>query len=125
MALPTAVGEKRDELARAARLLGENLSRRAFGERGPDLNVSLADIEQFLRPLVEAMASGFLAVSAKEQTQRLAETMPCPDCGRECPRSDHQRTLRAEHGSFTWSEPVCDCSHCERSFFPSAGRTED
>jgi hypothetical protein len=51
--------------------------------------------------------------------------MPCPDCGRECPRSDHARTLRAEHGSFTWSEPVCHCSHCERSFFPSARRAQD
>ena len=89
------------------------------------MNVSLADMEQSLRPLVEAMASGFLAVAAKEQTQRLAETMPCPDCGRECPRSDHDRMLRAEHGSFTWSEPVCHCSHCERSFFPSARRAED
>lgn len=125
MALPTAVHGKRDELAQVARLIGESLSRRAFGERGPDLNVTLADIEQFLRPLVEAMAGGFLAVSAKEQTQRLAETMPCPDCGRECPRSDHERTLRAEHGAFTWSEPVCDCSHCERSFFPSARRAQD
>jgi len=125
IALSPAVDEKRDELARTARLLGENLSRRAFGERGPDVNVSLADIEQFLRPLVEAMASGFLAVSAKEQTQRLAETLPCPDCGRECLRSDHERTLRAEHGSFAWSEPVCDCLHCKRSFFPSARRAQD
>ena len=125
MALTVAVTQMQDELVGSARLLGENLSRRAFGERGPDLNVTLTDLEQLLRPLVEAMAGGFLAVSAEEQTQRLAETMPCPTCGHECPRSDHQRTLTAEQGGFTWSEPVCDCSRCERSFFPSADRAED
>ena len=124
MAITTAEA-KRDELVRTARLLGENLSRRAFGECGPDLKVTLVDLEQFLRPLVEAMASGFLAVSAGEQTQRLADTLPCPTCGRECSRTEHQRTLIAEHGPFTWSEPACHCSHCERSFFPSAHRAQD
>lgn len=124
MAITTAE-VKRDELLRAARLLGENLSRRAFGERGPDLNVTLVDLEQFLRPLVEAMASGFLGVAAGEQTQRLPETLPCPTCGRECSRTEHERTVTGEHGPFTWSEPACHCSHCERSFFPSTHRAQD
>jgi NADH pyrophosphatase NudC (nudix superfamily) len=125
MAIPASVEGKREELVRSARLLGENLSRRAFGERGPDLKVTLADLEQFLRPLVEAMAGGFLAISAEEQTQRLPETLPCPTCGRECSRSEHGRALVAEQGPFTWCEPVCHCEHCERSFFPSADRAED
>lgn len=125
MAIPAAIEEKRDELVRAARLLGENLSRRAFGEHGPDLKVTLADMEQFMRPLVEALTGGFLAVSTQDQTQRLAQTLPCPTCGRACSRSEHKRTLRGEHGPFTWSEPVCHCEHCERSFFPSAAGAED
>ncbi|HLQ43938.1 MAG TPA: hypothetical protein VK137_04350, partial [Planctomycetaceae bacterium] len=105
MSLTKSVEAKRDELVRSARLLGENLSGRAFGERGPDLNVTLADLEQFLRPLVQAMAGGFLAASADEQTQRLAETLPCPTCGRGCSREEQERTLTAEDGPFTWSEP--------------------
>lgn len=125
MAMTKAVEAKREELVRAARLLGENLSRRSFGERGPDLKVTLTDLEQFLRPLIQAMAGGFLAVSASEQAQRLAETLPCPTCGRECSREDHERTLTAADGPLTWSEPVCHCEHCERSFFPSADRAED
>jgi hypothetical protein len=125
MAISGAADARRDELLQVARLCGENLSRRAFGERGPDLKVSLADLEQFLRPLIEAMAGGFLATSAEEQTQRLAESVPCPTCGRECSRSEHKRTLRGEQGPFTWAEPKCHCKHCERSFFPSAGRAED
>lgn len=125
MPMTKTVEAQREELVQAARLLGENLSRRSFGERGPDLNVTLTDLEQFLRPLVQALAGGFLAVSASEQAQRLAETLPCPTCGRECPREEHKRTLTAAEGPLTWSEPVCHCEHCERSFFPSANRAED
>jgi hypothetical protein len=125
MAISAMIETRREELLQVARLCGENLSRRAFGERGPDLKVTLADMEQFLGPLVEAMARGFLAVSAAEQTQRLPDTLPCPACGRECLRSDGDRTLRGEHGPFSWSEPRCYCEHCERSFFPSTDRPED
>ena len=125
MSLTKTVEEKRDELVRSARLAGENLSRRAFGERGPDLNVTLVDLEEVLRPMVQAMTSGFLATSAKEQAERLAETLPCPTCGRECSREEHERTLTAEDGPFTWSEPACHWTHCDRSFFPSADGIED
>lgn len=125
MAMTKTVEAKREDLLQAARLLGENLLRRSFGERGPDLKVTLTDLEQFLRPLVQALAGGFLAVSAREQAQRLAETLPCPTCGRECSREEHERTLTAADGPLTWSEPVCHCEHCERSFFPSADRAED
>ena len=103
MPMSKTVESKRDELVQSARLLGKNLSRRAFGERGPDLNVTLTDLEQFLRPLVQAMAGGFLAASAEEQTQRLSETLPCPTCGRECSREDHQRTLTSAEGPLTWA----------------------
>ncbi len=125
MALTATVEAKREELVQSARLLGENLSRRAFGERGPDLNVTLTDLELLLRPLAEAMAAGFLGVSAGEQTQRLAKALPCPTCGRECLRSDQERALVGEQGPFIWLEPVCHCEPCERSFFPSADRAQD
>jgi hypothetical protein len=124
MAISASVEEKRAELVQAARLWGENLSRRAFGERGPDLKVTLTDLELLLRPIIEAVAGGFLAVSAQEQTQRLAEFLPCPTCGQACSRSEHQRTLQGEQGPFAWSEPRCYCEHCERFFFPSADCAE-
>ena len=47
MSMTKAVETQRDEWVRSARLLGEDLSRRAFGERGPDWNVTLEDLEQF------------------------------------------------------------------------------
>jgi hypothetical protein len=125
MTLRPTVQSKQDELMRSARLLGENLSRRAFGEGGPDLDVTLTDLEQFLEPLVVAVAAGFLGLSTDQQAGRLAEALPCPTCGRECLRSDQERSLVAEHGTFTWREPVCHCEHCQRSFFPSTGDLED
>ena len=88
------------------------------------MNVTLADLEDLLRPLVQALAGGFLSVSAEEQSQRLQETLPCPTCGRECSRSRRRRRLAADQGPLTWDEPVCHCSHCERSFFPSADGAE-
>ena len=111
MSMTKVVETQRDEWVRSARLLGEGLSRRAFGERGPDWNVTLEDLEQFLRPLIATRAGGFLAESASEQTQRLAETLPCPSCGRECSRKEHERTLPAAERPFTWSEPACHCEY--------------
>lgn len=125
MAISATTSGKREELLRVARLYGENLSRQAFGEQGPDLKVTLADLELLLRPMVEALAGGFLTGSAEGQAQRLSDSLPCPTCGRECSLSTADRTLRAEHGSFTWAEPQCCCPHCERFFFPPADRVEN
>lgn len=125
MAIAAAVLAKRDELVRLVQTLGENLSREAFGDRGPDLKVTATDLEQFLSPLVEGLAAGFLSGSVQQQSQRLAESLPCPTCGRECLREERERTLVGEHGPFTWREPVCHCEQCERAFFPSANHSED
>lgn len=48
MAISATTDARRGELLRAARLYGEKLSRSAFGDQGPDLKVTLADLEQFL-----------------------------------------------------------------------------
>lgn len=123
MALKRGIQARQEELIESARVMGKNLSRTTFGQGGPDLQVTFADLEQFLRPLVEAMATGFLGESAEEQSGRLSPTLPCPSCGHECLRSARPRTLMAEQGPVTWPEPVYDCLRCERSFFPSAGGT--
>ena len=105
MAISKAVDAKRDELAQVAQLLGENLSRRVFGERGPDLQVTLHDLEQVLRPLVEAMSRGFLSVSAAEQAERLPTTLPCPTCGHECATSRRERRCGESSSSSLPSPP--------------------
>ena len=114
-----------DELIGLVRLLGKNLSYQAFGEQGPDLKMTLADMERCLKPLVEAMAGGFLSASTNEQAHRLIDIQPCPTCGRECTQARRDRTILGEYGPFTWPEPTYHCEHCERSFFPSTDRFED
>jgi len=66
-----AAKAKTDELGRWAELSGEILSKRTFGEDGPDLNTSLADLEQLLGPLLEQFAAGFLRGSISQQAERL------------------------------------------------------
>ena len=114
-----------DELLGLVRLLGRNLSHQAFGEHGPDLKMTLVDLEQCLRPLVEAMAGGFLSAATSEQAHRLIDIQPCPTCGHECSQTPRDRTILGEYGPFTWPEPTYRCEHCERSFFPAADRAED
>ena len=114
-----------DELVGLVRLLGRNLSHQAFGEQGPDLKMTLVDLERRLKPLVEALASGFLSEATGEQAQQLIDVLPCPTCGRECPQIQTDRTILGEYGPFTWPEPTYHCSRCERSFFPSTDRVED
>jgi hypothetical protein len=125
MGINSQLQGKLDDLIGPASLLGKNLSQRAFGEKGPDLKMTLADLEQALKPLVQAMAAGFLSAATREQAGRLSDTQACPTCGRECPQKRRERKMTGENGPFTWPEPVCHCEHCERSFFPPADRAED
>jgi len=122
MPMSKTVEVKREELIQAARLLGENLSRRSFGEQGPDLNVTLADLEGFLRPLVQAMAGGFLAVSAREQAQRLAETLPCPTCGREWPRLSVAASTTPRDKS-SWGTAITKTGSFTNSTSPTSWRS--
>jgi hypothetical protein len=124
--MATAKG-KTDELNRWAEQVGEILSKKAFGEQGPDLQTSLADMEQLLGPFLEHMAAGFFRTSAVQQGERLPDEVPCPTCGQGCPpmTPDQERSITTEHGDFRWSERACQCDRCGRSFFPSADRAAD
>ncbi len=118
---------KSAELGQWAGQLGEILCKRAFGEEGPDLKTSLADMEQLLGPVLEQMAAGFLRASVAQQVQRLPDEMACPTCGVGCsPGADaRQRTLATEHGDFACPEPSYHCDRCQRSFFPTADGAAD
>lgn len=118
---------KSEELKRWAQQMGEILSKRSFGEDGPDLKTSLADMERLLGPLLEQVAAGFLRASVGQQAERLPEALACPTCGQGCPPAagPRERTMTTEHGDFAWSEPSCFCDRCQRSFFPAADGAQD
>jgi hypothetical protein len=123
----TTAQAKADELQGWAERMGEILSQKAFGEQGPDLETSLADMEQWLGPVLKRMAAGFLQQSVSQQGERLPGEMPCPTCGAGCVPTDDDkpRTMTTEHGDFRFAERSCHCDRCQRSFFPSAGDAED
>lgn len=123
----SAAQAKTEELKRWAEQMGEILAKKAFGEKGPDLQTSLADLEQLLGPFLEQMAAGFFRTSVTDQGERLPEQVPCPTCGQGCPprTAAEERSITTEHGDFRWSERACHCDRCERSFFPSASGAED
>ena len=45
MGVSSQTQSKLDDLMGSTRLLGKNLSQRAFGESGPDLKMTLSDLE--------------------------------------------------------------------------------
>jgi anaerobic selenocysteine-containing dehydrogenase len=118
---------KADELKRWAEQMGEILSRKAFGEQGPDLQTALADMEELLGPFLEQMAAGFLRTSVTDQAERLPDEAPCPTCGVGCPvaAQGQERHMTTERGDFRFSERVGHCDRCGRSFFPSADGPQD
>jgi DNA-directed RNA polymerase subunit RPC12/RpoP len=107
--------------------MGEILCRKAFGEQGPDLQTSLADLEQLLGPVLERLAAGFLRASVAQQSERLGDELACPTCGRECAAETdlRERRLTTDHGDFRCPEPAYHCDRCGRSFFPAADGAAD
>lgn len=118
---------KSDELKRHAERMGEILSKQAFGEQGPDLQTSLADLEELLGSYLKQIAAGFLGKAVTDQAERLADEAACPTCGHACAvaAQNKQRQVTTEHGDFRFTERVGSCDRCGRSFFPSAARLED
>jgi len=127
MGSTAAAKGKTEELNRWAEQLGEILAQKAFGEKGPDLQTSLAEMEQLLGPFLEHMAAGFLQKSVTQQAERLPDEVPCPTCGEGCvpATAAQERWMTTEHGDFRWQERTCFCDRCQRSFFPAADRAPD
>jgi hypothetical protein len=122
-----AAKSKTEELQRWAEHVGEILSKKAFGEKGPDLETSLADLEELLGPILKQVTAGYLRTAVSEQAERLSDETPCPTCGEGCALTtqDAERQVTTEHGDFRFAERVGHCDRCGRSFFPSADCAED
>ena len=122
-----AAKAKTEELKQWAEQIGEILSKRAFGEQGPDLHTSLADLEELLGPILKQMAAGYLRAAVSDQAERLPDEAPCPTCGVGCAvaRAEGARQMTTEHGDFCFVERVGHCDRCGRSFFPSAEGAPD
>lgn len=119
--------EKRRDLVEFAKGWGRIAADNAYGPEGPGLDVDLAGLEEIAVELQQALLDGFCEATTQRQAGRLPETLPCPDCGRECPakppdETKAPRSMNLRGGSFELAEPRCYCRSCRRSFFPSANR---
>lgn len=108
------------ELRQLAAQWGKTISRRAFGEDGPGLDVDFALMEQIAQAAAQGITEGTLQSLLEQQSDTLGEQQPCPHCGHMCPMRREPRDLQAKGVKLEQNEPVAHCPACRRDFFPSA-----
>jgi hypothetical protein len=114
---PSQLNDIRDFAAQWGRIV----ARRAFGDRGPGLDVDLLTLEQVATAAARGLTEGTLATLLEQQAQALPTETPCPDCGHVCPVGQEPRALVGHGGTLTYREPCCHCPACRRDFFPPTG----
>jgi hypothetical protein len=102
---------------------GKIVSRRAFGEAGPGLDLDFTALEQLAAAAAAGLTEGTLAATLEQQAQALGPQQPCPDCGRPCSVQRQARPLHIDSGQqIQHQEPFCHCPDCRRDFFPPPNR---
>lgn len=83
-----------------------------------DLTVEIGD--ELTRQLLN------LELSRRAGEAAAAERHACPECGKDAPVHPEREPLilNGLRGEVEYSEPVCHCTRCRVSFFPSGRRTE-
>src|SRR6188474_2947792 len=120
MAARAFTPEELQELYRLAAQWGKIVSRRAFGDAGPGLDVDFRTMEQIAYAAAAGLTQGALETFLDQQARALGEQQPCPDCGRPCAVGRRERALQVQGTQLHPSEPVCHCPACRRDFFPPA-----
>jgi hypothetical protein len=99
---------------------GKVVTRRAFGEAGPGLDLDFDSIEDLAIQVSQALTHGTIEEILQTQFQLLGAEQPCPQCSRPCTVQKAPRTLAIRGGgTIPYDEPVCHCPACRRDFFPS------
>jgi len=104
------------------------LAQQRYGEEGPPLETTFAEIEQFGhqagRMLGRAVDTHLVAQHA---SQHFVGEQACPSCDEKFPpkESPHELPVQTVDGDVTLHEPTCNCSTCRRDFFPSASNAQD
>ena|SRR5919198_6623659 len=110
--------EELQQLRSLASQWAKIVSKRAFGDDGPGLEVDFRTIEQIATVAAQGLTEGTLQLLLEQQAQKLPEQQPCPDCGRLCPTQPTQRPLIARGAEIEQPEPKAHCPDCRRDFFP-------
>src|SRR6478735_4962737 len=88
--------EELDRLRALAAEWGKIVSKRAFGDDGPGLDVDFRTMEQIATAAAQGLTEGALQQMLQQQAQKVPERAPCPDCGRLCTTEPHTRQLAAD-----------------------------
>jgi hypothetical protein len=99
---------------------GKVVTRRAFGEAGPGLELDFDSIESLAVDLAQTLTRGTIEEILRQQSQLLGDHQNCPECSRSCPVEKAPRTVAVRGGTIAYEEPKCHCPACRRDFFPSA-----
>lgn len=98
---------------------GKIVSRRAYGQEGPTLDLDFDAIESLAVEVGRAVIQGTVEEVLRLQSQRLGDHQPCPGCDRACPVAKSPRTLQIRGATIQYDEPRCHCPACRRDFFPA------
>jgi hypothetical protein len=121
MSTPRFTAEELDRLRALAAEWGKIVSKRAFGEDGPGLDVDFRTMEQIATAAAQGLTEGALQQMLAQQAQQEPEESPCPECGRGCPTQPHTRALAAQGATVQQAERIAHGPACRRDFFPPAG----
>jgi hypothetical protein len=122
MAFAKNQSKDRDELRDLVYGWGKVVTRRAFGDAGPGLDLDFDTIESLAVDAAQTLIRGTIEETLRCQFQLLGDEQPCPQCGRRCPVEKAPRTLAVRGGTIDYDEPKCHCPTCRRDFFPATSQ---
>jgi hypothetical protein len=118
MATPHFTPEELQQLHELARQWARIVSKRAFGDDGPGLDVDFRTFEQIATAAARGLTEGTLRLLLQQQADKLPDQQPCPECGKFCPSEPHTRSLTAQGAEVEQVERIAHCPDCRRDFFP-------
>jgi hypothetical protein len=120
MTTPRFTVEELQQLHELARQWAKIVSRRAFGDDGPGLDVDFRTFEQIATAAAQGLTEGTLQLLLEQQADKLPQEQPCPTCGKLCPTESRTRPLTAHAATVEQVERIAHCPDCRRDFFPPA-----
>jgi len=123
MTTPRFTPEELLELRQLAQQWAKIVSKRAFGDDGPGLDVDFRTFEQIATAAAQGLTEGTLQLLLQQQADKLPDNQPCPHCGRACLTQPHSRSLTAAGAQIEQVERIAHCPDCRRDFFPPANRS--
>lgn len=104
--------------------LGRVISADKYGDDGPPIELTWAEIEDAGHELGKLVATEYDQTIQRQHAEKYDTKHPCPQCGRTTSPSVKHRDLTTRDGPTDLSEPEFRCVPCERSFFPSADQPQ-